>query len=371
MQKFALPGSSSPSPYVFNLVPHQWIYPTGGRETNNLIDPHERVAPGDTFVLDINPGQASDLGVNVFGLNYYRELGNVGDMVANNGQANFTLNGRRLVKFEVVPTVFYTEEQLPAFRVNNIIIGSATRLKEFNVKGAVIGTGTLNLSSLTLAETIDTRNTEISQIRLPETSTLTTLRLPATLTQLSLTGQSGLSTLEVQGVDVMTQLTMTGAPLLMGVRSMVLCDALRSADTRRENTTTLVQLTGVDWTEVQTNLMKWLIGVGDYGTCDITGSIVMFNGVGADTLSYEEVTKLITRYGDIRSTDNSLYVNYPTTNITTDSLSIEGRKYVVNADIETDGEGNRWWKQLGLLVDSGNNVAIVTTPDGRVLPDVR
>ena len=371
MQKFALPGSSSPSTYVFNLVPHQWIYPTGGRETNNLIDPHERVAPGDTFVLDINPGQASDLGVNVFGLNYYRELGNVGDMVANNGQANFTLNGRRLTKFEAVPTVFYTEEQLPAFRVNNIIIGSATRLKEFNVRGAVIGTGTLNLSSLTLADTIDTRNTKISQIRLPETSTLTTLRLPATLTQLSLTGQSGLSTLDVQGVDVMTQLTMTGVPLLMGVRSMVLCDTLRSADTRRENTTTLVRLADIDWTEVQANLVKWLIGVGDNGTCDITGSIVMFNGIGSDVLSYYEVAKLITRYGDIRSTDNSLYVNYPTSNITTDSISIEGKKYVVNADIETDGQGNRWWKQLGLLVSSGNNVAVVTIPDGRIIPDVR
>jgi hypothetical protein len=329
------------------------------------------VAPGDTFVLDINPGQASDLGVNVFGLNYYRELGNVGDMVANNGQANFTLNGRRLVKFEAVPTVFYTDEQLPAFRVNNIIIGSATRLKEFNVRGAVIGTGTLNLSALTLAETIDTRNTKISQIRLPETSTLTTLRLPDTLTQLTMTGQPGMSTLEVQGVDAMTQLTMTGVPLLMGVRSMVLCDTLRSADTRRENTTTLVRLAGIDWTEVQTNLMKWLIGVGDNGTCDITGSIVMFNGIGSDVLSYNEVAKLIIRYGDIRSTDNSLYVNYPTANITTDSISIEGKKYVVNSDIETDSEGNRWWKQLELLVSSGNNVAVVATPDGRIIPDVR
>lgn len=371
MQKFALPGSSSPSAYTFNLVPHQWIYPTGGRETNNLIDPHERVAPGDTFVLDINPGQASDLGVNVFGLNYYRELGNVGDMVANNGQANFTLNGRRLTKFEAVPTVFYTDEQLPAFRVNNIIIGNATRLKEFNVRGAVIGTGTLNLSALTLAETIDTRNTKISQIRLPETSTLTTLRLPATLTQLSLTGQPALNTLDVQGVDVMTQLTMTGTPLLMGVRSMVLCDALRSADTRRETTTTLVRLSGLDWTEVTGSLIRWLIGVGDNNTCDIDGSIVMSTGIGIETLNYVEVVKLITRYGDIRSTDNDLYVYYPTTNIIATSLSIEGRKYITKADIETDDQGVQWWKDLNLLVSSGNNVAIVTTADGRTLPDVK
>ena len=371
MQKFALPGSSSPSAYVFHLVPHQWIYPTGGRETSNLIDPHERVAPGDTFVLDIDPGQASDLGVNVFGLNYYRELGNVGDMVANNGQANFTLNGRRLIKFEAVPTVFYTDEQLPAFRVNNIIIGSATRLKEFNVRGASIGTGTLNLSTLTLAETIDTRNTKISQIRLPQTSTLTTLRLPATLTQLSLTGQPGLSTLDTQGVDAMTQLTMTDVPQLMGVRSMVLCDALRSADTRRENTTTLIRLTDIDWTEVQANLVRWLVTVGDENICDVTGSVIMSTGIGAETLTYDEVVKLITRYGDIRSEANPLYISYPTTNITVNSASIKGRKYIVSADIETDDQGNKWWKDLSLLVSSGNNIAAVTTQDGRVLPDVR
>jgi hypothetical protein len=170
---------------------------------------------------------------------------------------------------------------------------------------------------------------------------------------------------------MMTQLTMTGVPLLMGVRSMVLCDALRSADTRRENTTTLVRLAGIDWTEVQISLVRWLIGVGENDTCDMTGSIVMFNGVGATTLSYEEVAKLIARYGNIRSTDNLLYVNYPATNITTDSMSVNGKKYVTNADIETDSEGNRWWKHLGLQVSSGNNVAIVTTPDGRVLPDVR
>lgn len=356
MQKFALPGSSSPSAYTFNLVPHQWIYPTGGRETNNLIDPHVRVAPGDTFVLDINPGQASDLGVNVFGLNYYRELGNVGDMVANNGQANFTLNGRRLVKFEAVPTVFYTDEQLPAFRVNNIIIGSATRLKEFNVRGAVIGTGTLNLSALTLLENADLRSTGISQVRLPSTSTLTTLHLPATLTQLSLTAQSNLSVLSVQGAANLTRLAMTGCPLVMGNTAMLLVDQMR----REEAVATDIQLNGMAWQGVMLALLRYLVETGDRGVCQLTGSIAMSTTV-QQFPSYSMVATLIERYGDIRSQENPLYIDYPTQPIQQSGIGIGGRKYVIPTWL---GQLPAEWKPsalhpdagLWLTVESGNNV---------------
>ena len=368
MQKFALPGSSSPSAYVFNLVPHQWIYPTGGRETNNLIDPHTRVAPGETFVLDIDPGQASDLGINVFGLNYYRELGNVGDMVANNGAANFTLNGRRLTKFIAVPTVFYTDEQVPAFRVNNIIIGSATRLKEFNVKGASIGTGTLNLSSLTLCETADLRDTKISQVRVPETSTLTTLRLPETITALSLTAQPSLSTLSIDGYGVLTQFEVTGSPLLgQSMRAHVL--AMKAAGTN----VTVVKMSGIDFMTqpVEGDVVRWLLAVGDTGVCEMTGSIATVSGA-LGILYYEDVAKLIRRYGNIRSVDNPLFVQFAGTSISQNSVSIEGKKYI-NTDSASDGydlDENANFNDLALLVASGNDVAVATDALGNPVPDV-
>lgn len=368
MQKFALPGSSNPSAYVFHLVPHQWIYPTGGRETNNLIDNHVRVAPGDEYVLDINPGQASDLGINVFGLNYYRELGNVGDMVANNGVSNFTLNGRRLTKFICVPTVFYTDEQLPAFRVNAIIIGTATRLKEFNVKGAVIGTGTLNLSNLTLCESIDARDTKISQIRVPEASTIESLQLPATITSLSLTAQPYLSTLTMQGYDVLTELTVTGSPLLgASLRSHVL--SMTDADT----TVTLLRLHGISWSSqpVEASVVRWLIEVGDRGVCDLTGSMAVVSGIDG-RLYYADVKKLIERYGDIRDTENTLYINFSGTSIATTSMSIEGKKYIntdsssAGYDLDTDDNFN----DLDLSVATGNDVAVAYKADGSPTPDV-
>lgn len=368
MQKFALPGSSSPSAYTFNLVPHQWIYPTGGRETNNLIDNHVRVAPGETYVFDINPGQASDLGINVFGLNYYRELGNVGDMVANNGNANFTLNGRRLTKFTCIPTVFYTDENLPAFRVNNIIIGSATRLKEFRVVGASIGTGTLNLSALTLCETIDVRNTKISQIRVAETSALETLRLPTTLTALSLIAQPNLATLEIQGYGVLTQLVVTGSPLLgSALRAHVL--SMIDAGT----TVTTLKLHGISWQTqpIDADAVRWLIAIGDRGVCDLTGSMAVVSG-NLGRLYYADVKPLIERYGDIRDTENSLYIDFAGTSIATSVMSIEGKKYI-NTDSASAGydlDLNQDFDGLGLLVATGNDVAVAHKADGSPTPDV-
>lgn len=368
MQKFALPGSSSPSAYVFHLVPHQWIYPTGGRETSNLIDPHVRVAPGETFTLDINPGQASDLGINVFGLNYYRELGNIGDMVANNGQANFTLNGRRLTKFECMPTVFYTEEQVPAFRVNNIIIGSAIRLKEFNVKGASIGTGTLNLSALTLCETIDLRDTKISQVRVPETSTIETIKLPSTLTQLSLTGQPSLATLTLDGVGVLTQLAVTGSPLV-GSQLRGITLAMKAAATA----VTLLRLYGIDWLSqpIEGDVVRWLLSVGDSGICDLMGRFALVNGEFG-TLYYNDVAKLITRYGDIRDTDNPLYISFGGTPIAAASMSISGKKYI-NTDSTSpayDLDADDLYHDLGLEVSAGNNVGVASDDAGNPVPDV-
>ncbi len=374
MQKYALPGSSSPSAYVFHLVPHQWIYPTGGRETNNLINPHVRVAPGATnmpngyFEMNIDPGQASDLGVNVFGLNYYRELGNVGDMVANNGVGTYTLNGRRLTKFEAVPTIFYTEDHLPAFRVGNITIGTATRLKEFNVKGAVIGTGTLDLRALSLAQTIDLRETKITQVRVPETSTITTLKLPASLTAISLTAQPNLSALTFEGYGVLTQATVTGSPMLgTSLRGHVL--SMMSAGAGM----TLLNLDNIYWLEqaVEANVIRWLLSIGDTGVCLLQGRIAVVNGSDG-LLTFDDTCRLIERYGNVRNVDNPLYVSFPGTPISAANMSIEGKKYI-NTDSASEGydlDVNQCFGGLRMMVNSGNDVGVAVNGAGKQVPNV-
>ena len=81
-------------------------------------------------------------------------------------------------------------------------------------------------------------------------------------------------------------------------------------------------------------------------------------------MTYDMVAKLITRYGNIRDTDNPLYISYPTTNITADDLGIGGRAYVVPAWL---GTLPAYWEQteehpnegVWLTVANGNNVAAV------------
>ena len=322
----ALPGSSLPSPYIFHLVPHQWIYPTGSLQTNNIIDPHVRVAPGAAnmpdgyFPLDLSVLSVSDQGSAVLGLNYYREIGNVGDMVANNGQANFTLNGRRLTKFECVPTTFYTSEQLPAFRVNNIIIGSATRLREFNVKGASVGTGTLDLSTLTLAETIDARGTKVSQVRLPATSTLTTLRLPATLTQLRIADLPGLQTLSLEGAGSLQVLELMQTA---GVNSYQMAERC-NADSAPLTT---LRIVGVEWVNAASEIMSFL---ADITVSDLRGTVSIYEPTPYQSrVDYITKMKFIRAWGAVDETDNPLYITYNVRN--TVSIAVTGEHYLRSA----------------------------------------
>lgn len=363
------------SNYVFKLVPHQWIYPTGSKQTNNLTNPHVRVAPGATnmpngyFELDLSMNEPSDQGVSVLGLNYYRELGNVGDMVAGDGVSSFRIDGRRLIKFVAEPTV-----SPAAFRVGNIVIGTATRLKEFNVNGASIGMGTLDLSKLMLCETIDTRGTEVSQVRLPETSTLTTLQLPSTITTLRLENLPSLESLSIQGYSALSSMIVKGCPLVSTLPHVIRMQASEAVVYNME-------IDNIDWQTgmVVANTIRWLLDIGDRGSCKLSGRIQMAPPSGDGKLEYDDVVRLISRYGDIYDSTitvsgNGLYVYFSKSNITNKAMSITGRKYIRTSDLddmtETEGVTSGFYNKLALAVSGGNNVAARYKGNGVWVPDI-
>ena len=359
------PGSGrTGGEYAFDVTPHQWIYPVGVAD-RTVADPHVRVAPGETYRLVVaQPGQVTgDSSVGIAALNYYRKIGNLGNMVVGNNTLSVVAN--RLTEFIAEPTGQSAEIFAPG-----TISLNTPNLQVVSLRGAQALSGTLNFSQHRRLQSVDTRDTNISGILLPVSQTLTTLRLSATMTSLSLTGQPNLRTLTVQGVDRLTRLTMTGAPLLINSSCISLCNSLRTADADRASKTTEVRLSGIEWMDINLNLMQWLISVGDRGTCALTGSITMLDdGTGTSTLSYDEVVKLISRYGNIRSTANPLYVNYPVTAITAANLSISGPRSIKTSDIETI-DGVDWWRKMFLTVLSGNNVAVTETSGGRVVPNV-
>ena len=391
----ALPNSTTQtSVFKYKLVPHQYLYPTAALAQSS-VNPHIRVAPNAAnmpngyYELIITPTGRSDDGVTVYGINYYRSIGNIGDNCFDSTTA-LTLNGKRLTSFVAEPTTYYsttigggsitaaawqalsdTEKAnyRPAFRCAGLQVGTATRLSSLNMNGcSVMGGSSINLSGLVRAASIDLRGTDITTVVVPQTPVLHTLRLPSRIATLSLTAQAALATLTFEGYGSLTQITITGSPLLGTVmRGIVL--GMRDAGTN----VTLINLAHLAWTSqpVEADVIRWLISVGDTGTCLLTGMIGVVNGT-TGILYYDDVATLITRYGDIRDTDNELYINFSGTPIAASSMSLDGKKYI-NTDSTSAGydlDENHNFNGLSLLVANGNDVAVATKEDGSKTPDV-
>ena len=231
-----------------------------------------------------------------------------------------------------------------------------------------VGGGSINLSGLVRTTSIDLRGTNITTVAAPQTPTLASLQLPATLNALSLTAQPALETLTFEGYGSLTQLTVTGSPLLGTVlRGVVL--GMRAAGT----TVTLLNLAHIYWMTqaVEADVIRWLISVGNQGVCLLAGRIAVVSGSNG-ILYFNDVSALITRYGDIRDEDNALYINFPGTTIAATAMSIDGKKYI-NTDSTSEGydlDANQCFNELALLVASGNDVAVATKADGSKTPDV-
>lgn len=389
----ALPNGGVPT-YTFKLTPHQYIYPCFYQEGNQKQTFH-RTAPGEEYEYTVPNLSVNDYAVVLTGLNYYRSIGNVGDMATPYGQNkdyNLELSGTRLTSFKAEPTLYYPTSggaaiskaaydalsssakagYQPAFRAVSVELpqtNAATRLQSLSLNGCKTVASSeaipLDLTRLTIAQEIDLRGTSIQSVTIPETMTLTTLRLPSGLTSLALKAQPSLSTLAIEGYGSLTRMDVTGSPLLgTSMRSHVL--NMKAAGT----VVTLLRLTGIDWTSVSITAddMRWLLGIGDRGTCDLTGSIVV-----TDTLNYADVVTLMKRYGDIRTipaevpTDR-LYVGFGSFSIIEANMSIGGKKYINPSELTTEGL-NKWFEELSLSVTDGNNVDIAKDGSGNLILD--
>ncbi|MBR6141509.1 MAG: hypothetical protein IKQ37_07090, partial [Bacteroidaceae bacterium] len=390
----ALPNGGTPD-QTFTVKPHQYLFPvfTWQSQTNAT---RRRTAPGEAFTYTTAFQFANTYPIELRGLNYYRSVGNLGDKTIN--ASSFSIQGTRLTEFIAEPTTYYSMTQgggsitrsqyealsdaqkagyAPAFsKPANLQISNdqngATRLRKLSLNGCTTTGSTamvpFNLSRLTLVEEIDLRNTIMQSVTLPETATLATLHLPGSLTMLSLVAQPALSTLTMQGYDGLTQFIVTGSPLIGGsVRAHVL--AMMGVSTGLS----VMKLAGLDWLSqpVDGDVIRWLLGIGDTGACDLAGSIATTTGVNG-RLTYEDVAKLIMRYGNIRSTDNTLYIRFSGTSISESSMSIEGKKYIntnsASDDYDLDASDN--FNELALLVSSGNDVGVATDGQGHTVPNV-
>lgn len=379
MMHKAIPGTTVPSVYNFDLIPHQWLYPVGGVD-NDTRDPHKRVAPdpSNPFRLSITPSNASDNGVSVYGLNFYRSLGNVGDMVTNDA-SEFVLNGKRLTEFYAEPTMYYSltsagtyisaadyealsdeakQAYAPCFRVMGFSIGSATRLNAISLKGASLGGGNINLGSLSLVESIDLRQTDITRCVLPKTTTLTTLKFPSKMTSLSIDGLPSLTSVTMEGYDFLQSLYLNDIGVYGGSGSADLFRNIYNAQ-RLLDTQTFTSLTayGIDWGGITSPHVNWMLNLSQL---DLKGSITIQSG---DTISFASVISLMDKFGDITRTENPnnpLFVSYAKSEI--GNPSITGEK-----DVRHTGEWTGW----GVKTEWGNNVGVrYYAEKGKYVPNI-
>ena len=87
----------------------------------------------------------------------------------------------------------------PAFRPGGIVI-SAPNIQRLTLKGLVSTSGSIDLSGLKRLQTVDLRQTSLTDISIPETNIISSVMLPATVSGVEITNQQSLKNADVGGI---------------------------------------------------------------------------------------------------------------------------------------------------------------------------
>lgn len=344
MQAFHLPDSAtSVNTYEFKVTPHQYIYPTGMMGQTN-IDPHVRVAPGETFALNLGTTSSNDTGMSIMGINYYRSIGNVGDLSTPN--QTITVNGKRLTEFVAEPTKYYTDmdskANVPAFRPGAIEV-SAKNIQKLSLKGCTGTSGSIDCSALSRLETVDVRQTKLTDVTLPETHTLTAVRLPSTITSVNVTNQQNLSELSLEGYSNLSKYVVKNNSKIDTFAHMTGVYAAKPQNLKK------VEITNINWTstgrQCNVDMLMYLAEV----KAALMGVIYMLAATSDKPLTLAHKLALCALYGDIDSTSNKLYIKYDVRAI--NKVSIKGTPFMTEA-------GKDYQFELVPSPVTGNNIAI-------------
>ena len=296
----------------FDIIPHQWLYPTGSRG-QTLINPHVRVAPGQKYTLNLGT-VTGDTNVRVCGVNYMRSLGNMGDISVNPAYS-FPLVGERLTEFIAEPT---GDAQ---FRPSSMTV-AAPLLERFSIKGANVG-GNLNLTSCTRLKSMDIEGTSITTIRLPETETLVSVRMSSLLSTFAIDNAPNLTDVTFEGYDYLTSLTIGENVGALDTLSVLVGCYLSSAPL------TTLSLRNIDWLDVSGEVLSYLLTIQN---TSLTGQITTKENGNLPTVTFDMKKQLIQRFGNVDDIESPEYqglkLNYNIRNITTASLSGESYTHV-------------------------------------------
>lgn len=305
--------------YVFNLTPHQYIYPSG-TVGDSRVNPHVRVAPGETYEFTLVTGLASsDTGCGLCGINYYRSIGNLADMSINPTKTA-VIQGKRLVEVIAEPEQGHTTtsggETYAKFHPAQLNISADCKLiKTISLKSS--GThGVFDVRNLNRLVSIDLRGTYISSVNLPPSKMLTTVRMPSHLYTLTLANLPNLIEFTLEGADTL-QVLEIGENINYSVYSILQVCVAANAPLNR------LTVSGVNWTNVGVDVLNYMAQIPQ---CQVTGTVTIQEPLSGSNINYASKLALVQKFGNIDSPTNPLHIVYNV--IQTTSIRFAGDWYL-------------------------------------------
>ena len=345
MQAYHLPDSAtSNNNYTFNVTPHQYIYPVGMMGQTN-IDPHVRVAPGQVFALNLGDTTSNDTGMAVLGINYYRSLGNLGNLSTTPANT-LTIKGNRLTEFVAEPTKTYvdidTNKNFPAFRPGGIVI-SASNIQKLSLKGLVATSGAIDLSGLKRLQKADLRQTNLTDVSIPETNIIKSVQLPATIGGVEIKNQKALNALTLEGYANLKKFI---------IKNNTLIDTFTHATgiyTTKPQNLRVIDIDNVNWNSNERRCAVDMLSYFVSLKAKLKGSITLISATLDRYLTLSEKMALVALYGNIDVQNNNLYVKYDLKDIV--RISISGQSYMTEV-------GKDYEFSIVPAPQNGNNIAI-------------
>ena len=292
LQAFHLPDSAtSNTEYKFTVRPHQYIYPTGVMG-QTPVDPHVRLKPDQEYVMSLGTTTSNDTGMSLLGINYYKSIGNIGDLSVS-PNITVTINGKRLTEFIANPTKEYvdmeTGEKVPAFRPGSIKI-TASRISKLSLNGCKQIGGTLDVNGLTRVETIDVRNTNISNVKFPQSTSIRSIYL-GKIRSIELYDMPKLETFVLSDYSVLTSFIIGNNVPVLDTYSVISGAYNSNAQLKT------VKLNNINWTSCESSVLMWLT---DISSVNITGNInVHETSTISPAITFDMKTKIIDKFGNV------------------------------------------------------------------------
>ena len=276
----------SPSDFVFDVTPHQYIYPCGfdGQTTRPT---YQRTSPKQTCKVTVAKGVVgtSDTSMGIRGVNYYSDLGNFKDKSIT---TDLTIIGKRLLKFECGAFTGYpfkpSSLKINAFYIESIRL---TNTKRYTL---------LDFSKLSRLSTITRGGTFDEEVLLPEGAKLKNVLLSVrkisinnapNITSIYLASQENIDKLFV-GKNVGTNVE--------GFTIQSLVESIYNAQKTNKKLTS-IHVEDIKWSNFDVNALDWL---SDIETCELKGTIgIREANVNIPAVTWNIKNKFLSKFGNV------------------------------------------------------------------------